>query len=675
VQLHHFAELPRRLAHAVCILRFSTPVGVDAVRALTEQLTRANVLEDLIADVDGSTCFVAGAWVPRTDDAHAAAIEHLRGLGELVDGAWFFATTTTIDAIAADDDDPDHDEREHGDLEVSHWRHGEPPGVTAVPFALEGYPEILEEFDGDDFGLALKLGAPARAGERTVLRAMHQVWIRSYIDRRVEEQPMRNASVAFDPVARAAILWVDEFAPPATVAQMVHHLLWIAAAIHEIVPIAHGRFAGASMEQKYGEAMGLEGPPTVLAGNPLRALLADDAASAEWLASQTLWSKRELASMFVEAGTDLDPDDADEGAKAATRFDRAAALDPGNVEAAPYAQVALVRSGRVEQALQRATGAEPAIRAHTIALVAEYAPRHLRDALSLLDTATIEAGPEEQITELLVAIAAHVADEMPRVLALLPERGDLAAHIFNATARCEDALLRLAMLEFVVDLPEPESGPHREAFTYAHNNACILAHQLGDFARAAALADIAQQYAEENPYIFHGAACAYVAVGRYEDALRQVERAVARDYDHLDKLEIDEDLGDLRRDPGFIALFAGYRERLAHTEPVRHIGEAEFGDTVLASDVPVLVDFTATWCGPCQRQAPILDRLAHGAAGRFRVVKVDIDDNPELAEQYDATSVPTLVVFREGVEVGRRVGLSQRSELEALLGVSKADLN
>lgn len=673
VQLHHFDELPRRLAHAVCILRFSAPAGADSVRALTEHLASANVLEEVMADLDpvAGTCFVAGAWVPRTEEAHASAIERLRGLGEFgVEAAWFFAVATTIDAIAAEaagDDDVDQ--------EVAFWRHGEPPSVAEVPFELEGHPEILEEFDGDDFGIALKLAVPGRHGEVTVLRALQQVWIQAYVDRRVEEQTFRNSGVAFDPVARAAILWVDEFSPPATIAQMVHHTLWIAAAIHEIVPIAHARFAGASMEQKYGEAMGLEGPPSVLAGNPLRALLDDEAATATWLAEQTVWSDRELATMFVEAGTDLDPDDPDAGARAVARFDRAAALDPSNVEAAPYAQVALVRSGRVEQALKRAAGTDPAIRAHTIALVAEHAPRHLRDALPLLDAAVIEAGPEEQTTELLVAIAAHVPDEVPRVLALLPARGDLAAHIFNATARCEDALLRLAMLEYVIDLPEPEAGPHREAFTYAHNNACILAHQLGDFGRAAALADVAQQYAEENPYIFHGAACAYVAVGRYDDALRQIERAVARDYDHLDKLEIDEDLGDLRRDPAFIAAFAAHRERMAHTEPVRHIGEAEFADTVLAADVPVLVDFTATWCGPCQRQAPILDRLAHGAAGRFRVVKVDIDDEPDLAEQYDATSVPTLVVFRDGREVARRVGLSQRSELEGLLGVSKADLN
>ncbi|MBX7079536.1 MAG: thioredoxin [Nannocystaceae bacterium] len=147
----------------------------------------------------------------------------------------------------------------------------------------------------------------------------------------------------------------------------------------------------------------------------------------------------------------------------------------------------------------------------------------------------------------------------------------------------------------------------------------------------------------------------------------QVERAVARDYDHLDKLEQDSDLGELLRWPRFVELFANHRAKLAAAEPVRETDSAGFAQTVLGSDRPVLVDFTASWCGPCKRQAPILDKLARSADGRFRIVKVDIDACPDLASRYDATSVPTLVVFHHGREITRTVGLSQPAELLQLL--------
>jgi thioredoxin 1 len=123
--------------------------------------------------------------------------------------------------------------------------------------------------------------------------------------------------------------------------------------------------------------------------------------------------------------------------------------------------------------------------------------------------------------------------------------------------------------------------------------------------------------------------------------------------------------------PRFEELFAARRERLAKSEPVLEIGSDAFATSVLEADRPVLVDFSATWCGPCKRQAPILDKMARGSEGRFRIVKVDIDASPDLAERYDAQSVPTLVVFAKGAEVARTVGLSQAEELAGLL--AKAD--
>jgi thioredoxin len=84
--------------------------------------------------------------------------------------------------------------------------------------------------------------------------------------------------------------------------------------------------------------------------------------------------------------------------------------------------------------------------------------------------------------------------------------------------------------------------------------------------------------------------------------------------------------------------------------------EANFQDTVLNSDVPVLVDFWATWCGPCKAIAPLLDQLADEQFPKAKVAKLDVDSNRRIAMQYGVTSIPTLLVFKGGKEVGRKVG-------------------
>lgn len=89
-----------------------------------------------------------------------------------------------------------------------------------------------------------------------------------------------------------------------------------------------------------------------------------------------------------------------------------------------------------------------------------------------------------------------------------------------------------------------------------------------------------------------------------------------------------------------------------------------FEEEVLKSEKPVLVDFWATWCGPCMRQAPIVEELA---AEGYSVGKVDVDQQPELAGRYGVMSIPTLVVFKGGKEVQRLVGLTAKSDLKRLL--------
>ena len=91
-----------------------------------------------------------------------------------------------------------------------------------------------------------------------------------------------------------------------------------------------------------------------------------------------------------------------------------------------------------------------------------------------------------------------------------------------------------------------------------------------------------------------------------------------------------------------------------------------FGAETTAS-VPVVVDLWAAWCGPCRMISPVLEHLARHHAGHLKVVKVDVDDNPDLARQFGAQSIPLLVVIRDGQEVDRIVGAMPRAALEQRL--------
>jgi thioredoxin 1 len=88
---------------------------------------------------------------------------------------------------------------------------------------------------------------------------------------------------------------------------------------------------------------------------------------------------------------------------------------------------------------------------------------------------------------------------------------------------------------------------------------------------------------------------------------------------------------------------------------------------IINSDQPVLVDFYATWCGPCKAQAPVLEEVARRLEGQARIIKVDVDKNPAAADRYRVQGVPTLIIFKNGKVLWRQSGLVQANQLEQTL--------
>ena len=100
------------------------------------------------------------------------------------------------------------------------------------------------------------------------------------------------------------------------------------------------------------------------------------------------------------------------------------------------------------------------------------------------------------------------------------------------------------------------------------------------------------------------------------------------------------------------------------SENVLQATDSNFDSEILKSNVPVLVDFWAEWCGPCRALTPILEEIAQKFAGQVKVVKVNIDENPDSPTQYNVRSIPTLLLFKGGTLVGTQVGLSSKNALE-----------
>ncbi len=531
--------------------------------------------------IDGLTWLEISSTEPREDSGED--VPDPTEPVEIVDAIFdeqaevLYAAPDAPEAAEDDDDDiGDEDELEDdtGDLEAditsapeSHWRNGAPPMEHSVVFPIERYPEIIDEYDWESFGIALKLAGTALPGEESVINAFFALRLSAYQDERSDDfEPFQRADVVHDRTHRSALMWVERFAVPATASDQVHFLLWIAARIHDVLPLAWARFDAVDDAVK-ARAVTDEGvDPFILAGNPFaeRFRRHGEESALAWAVSQSAWSRRELSGMLIEVALDHDPDDPTTAVVAERLLRRALAFDHDS-DATGYLGIVLIRQLRLPEAIELARDAPRRdVRLLVVGETAEHLPDELASALDLLDDATLRATDPEEVADLVSAIARHAPAHLAAVLARLPDESSLVAYLYNTSFAVERPQA-LAILRRVLALPEParDSGEARTALVMAWNNACIHAHALGDYKLAVELADGGQPYGSENPYIYHSAACAYAAVGDVDRAIGQVKLAIEHGYEHGERMETDTDLSSLQSDSRFGQLFNEWRTRRA----------------------------------------------------------------------------------------------------------------
>lgn len=105
---------------------------------------------------------------------------------------------------------------------------------------------------------------------------------------------------------------------------------------------------------------------------------------------------------------------------------------------------------------------------------------------------------------------------------------------------------------------------------------------------------------------------------------------------------------------------------------ISHVTDSTFNEEVLNSDIPVVVDFWATWCGPCKMLAPVIEELSQRLEGKVKVLKMDVDQNPVTSMSFDVSSIPTVILFDKGKSVNKLIGFRPLEQIETAI---KGSLN
>lgn len=100
---------------------------------------------------------------------------------------------------------------------------------------------------------------------------------------------------------------------------------------------------------------------------------------------------------------------------------------------------------------------------------------------------------------------------------------------------------------------------------------------------------------------------------------------------------------------------------------VTELNNQNFKKEVMESNIPVLIDFWASWCGPCRMMSPVIEKIAEEMGEKIKVCKVNVDDNHELAEKYEIMTIPAFVIIKNGVETGRTIGVQQKEDILKLI--------